>query len=197
MKKLLVASTNAGKIREFKKLFFAARPDIEIVGLDSWKNVLQVEETADTFLGNALLKAKAYAEFSGLPTVSDDSGLSVDALRGEPGVFSARYAGAHATDEQNCEKVLRNLEGIPYEKRSAHFTCALVLFSPNGTQALEAQAEMHGFIHHQAQGSLGFGYDPIFWLPELKKTLAELEPDEKNRISHRRKALETLLAKVV
>lgn len=196
MKKLLIASTNVGKIREFKELFQSKWPTIDIVGLDSLLGPPTVEETGATFLENALIKSKAYAAFSTLPTLSDDSGLLIDILNGEPGIFSARYAGIGATDGQNCAKVLRNLEGVPYEQRVARFTCALSLSFPEQTH-ISAEANMHGYIHTRPQGNHGFGYDPIFWLPQFQKTLAELTPSEKNAISHRRKALENLLQKII
>jgi XTP/dITP diphosphohydrolase len=192
---LVIATGNAGKLREFRSLLaglpFELRSSPEL-GLDS------PEETGATFLANALLKARHAASLSGAAAIADDSGLEVDALHGAPGIYSARYAGAEADDAANNAKLMRALAGLPQEQRGARYHCVLV-FVENATDAapLIAAADWEGFILDAPRGGGGFGYDPYFWLPELNQTAAELPAAEKNRLSHRGKALRALREQLV
>ncbi|HEY2465536.1 MAG TPA: RdgB/HAM1 family non-canonical purine NTP pyrophosphatase [Steroidobacteraceae bacterium] len=189
-RRLVIATGNAGKLREFSSLL-AGLP-FALTGLAEL-NLASPEETGDSFLANALLKARHAAGSSGSAAIADDSGLEVDALNGAPGIYSARYAGAAADDAANNARLMRALSGLPYEKRRARYRCALV-FVKNAVDAapLVAEADWEGFILEAPRGAGGFGYDPYFWLPELDKTAAELPPAEKNRLSHRGKALRAL-----
>jgi XTP/dITP diphosphohydrolase len=188
-KRLVVATANSGKLREFRSLL-AGLPyeltSLAELGLES------PAETGLSFLENATLKARHAATLSGFAAVADDSGIEVDALGGAPGIHSARYAGADASASANNAKLMSALEGVPYERRRARYRCALVLIEAADAPPLEAEAAWEGFILDAPRGSGGFGYDPYFWLPELDKTAAELTPEEKNRLSHRGKALRAL-----
>ena len=183
--KLLVASNNQGKVREYAQLLEGL--DLELVTLAEVGIATSVAETGATFEENAILKATAYAQASGLLTLADDSGLEVDALGGEPGVRAARYAGESATDPQRIAFLLSKLEGVPPEKRTARFRCVIAIASPEGRVEL-AEGSCEGVIALESKGELGFGYDPVFFFPELGQTLAELPLAEKNRISHRGRA---------
>lgn len=191
MRTLLIATTNPGKKKEFQQLFESFSLDIK--SLEDYPDAPDVEETGDTFQENARLKAETLCHLYGLPTLSDDSGLSVEALNGRPGVYSARYAGEEKNDQANLEKVLEELKGIPFEKRIATFHCVLALAIPN-KETRYIDGELKGFITDKPRGSHGFGYDPIFYLPDEERTLAELTQDEKNRMSHRAKAFQQLKA---
>ena len=185
MEKVLLATNNAGKIKELSSLvhgyhFEFTTPAAEGVNID-------VEETGRTFEENAVLKAKAFAKASNLPSLADDSGLEVDALNGDPGVFSARYAGEDASDKKKNELLLSNIMNVPWEKRTARFRCVIAIAFPEGRLIL-CKGECPGFIALEPKGENGFGYDPIFYLPEFDKTMAEISSDEKNRISHRARA---------
>jgi len=156
------------------------------------------KESGTSFLENAALKARHAADLSGLAALADDSGLEVDALGGAPGLYSARYAGAGADDNANNAKLLRELQGLPMERRRARYRCALVFVNfAQDPAPLEAVGEWEGFILDAPRGSGGFGYDPYFWLPELKLTAAQLDSGEKNRLSHRGKAMRALRAQLV
>jgi XTP/dITP diphosphohydrolase len=184
---LVIATGNLGKLREFRSLL-AGLP-FELTSSAELK-LPSPEETGATFLANALLKARYAANLSASAAVADDSGLEVDALNGAPGIYSARYAGEGADDAANNAKLLRALAGIPHEQRRARYRCALVFIQSAADAApLIAEADWQGFILDAPRGAGGFGYDPYFWLPELGKTAAELPPSEKNRLSHRGKAL--------
>jgi XTP/dITP diphosphohydrolase len=186
----VIATGNVGKLREFCSLLAGLR--FELTSSAELK-LPSPEETGATFLANALLKARDAAGLTGSAAVADDSGLEVDALNGAPGIYSARYAGAGADDAANNAKLLRALAGLPHERRRARYRCALVLVqSAMDAAPLIAEADWEGFILDVPRGTGGFGYDPYFWLPELNKTAAELEPAEKNRLSHRGKALRAL-----
>jgi len=189
-KRLVIATGNAGKLREFRSLL-AGLP-FELTSSAELK-LPSPEETGATFLANALLKARHAATLSGSAAVADDSGLEVDALNGAPGIYSARFAGAGADDGANNAKLLRALAGLPMEQRRARYRCALV-FIENAMDAapLIAEAEWRGYILDTPRGAGGFGYDPYFWLPELNQTAAELPPAEKNQLSHRGKAMRAL-----
>jgi XTP/dITP diphosphohydrolase len=184
--KLLIATTNAGKLREYTALL--GDLPVQLTTPQQEGIELEVEENGATFAENALLKARAYCAASRLPTLADDSGLEVDALGGAPGVYSARYAGDNATDRQRYEKLLAELRGIPPAERTARFRCVIALALPDGTEEI-TEGECEGVIIDTPRGEHGFGYDPVFYMPALGKTMAELPPELKNRISHRARAL--------
>jgi XTP/dITP diphosphohydrolase len=187
--RLVVATANLGKLREFRALL-AGLPyeliSLAELGLES------PAETGATFLENATLKARHAATSSGFAAVADDSGIEVDALGGAPGIHSARYAGAGASASANNAKLMSALKGVPLDARRARYRCALVLMEAADTAPMVAQSAWEGFILDMPRGCGGFGYDPYFWLPELDKTAAELGPEEKNRLSHRGKAMRAL-----
>lgn len=185
MRKLLIATHNPGKIREYQTLL--ADLPLLVTSLRAEGIVDDVEETGETFAANARLKARAYAHQSGLWTWADDSGLEVDALDGRPGVYSARYAGPGATDRDRYQKVLAELQQYPERPRSARFWCVVAIASPDD-EIFTTEASVEGEIITAARGEHGFGYDPIFYLPDLGKTMAELPAEIKNQISHRGKA---------
>ena len=187
-RQLVVATGNAHKLREIAEIF----TDFEVVSQKQMGFDEDVEETGATFLENALIKARAASKALGLPTLADDSGLCVEALDGAPGVYSARYSGTHGNDQANRDVLLKNLEGI--ENRSAYFACALALVYPNG-DVLTAEGRTYGKILFEEQGEGGFGYDCIFESEDLKKSFGVATPEEKNAISHRGRALQSLLAK--
>ena len=185
MPKLLLATNNAAKVREYLLPLQGIPYDIVTlsdVGID-----VVVRETGETMEENASIKAKAYALASDLTALADDSGLEVDALGGEPGALSARYAGEGVSDRQRLDFLLSKLSHVPWEQRSARFRCVIAIATPKGAVEL-CQGECHGIIAFEPRGEGGFGYDPIFFLPELGKTMAELTIEEKNEISHRGKA---------
>ncbi|MBI5016088.1 MAG: XTP/dITP diphosphatase [Deltaproteobacteria bacterium] len=192
--RLLVATRNAGKLREIRDLLGAE--GIEAVGLAELPDAPEVEEDADTFLGNARRKAHTLAEATGLPVLADDSGLAVEALGGKPGVWSARYAGPDATDEDNNRKLLSELSAIAPEGRGAAFVCAMVLAVP-GNGEFTAEGRVLGRILQAPRGTRGFGYDPLFLVEGTDWTLAEMELAEKNALSHRARALRALLPRVL
>lgn len=185
MKRIVLASSNAGKIREIQAILDA----VEVLPQSQF-GVPDPEETGTTFVENAIIKARHAAKLSGLPAIADDSGLVVDALQGAPGVRSARYAGSNASDEDNWQKLLTTLEGIPSEQRTARFICVMVyLRHADDPLPIIAQGIWEGQILTQAVGENGFGYDPIFWLPALSCSSAQLSPNQKNTLSHRAQAL--------
>jgi XTP/dITP diphosphohydrolase len=193
-KPLIVATSNPGKLREFRALL--SDLPFELHGLGEL-GIVPPEETGASFLENALLKARHAAAAAGVAAIADDSGLEVDALGGAPGIFSARYAGAGADDAANNAKLLRALAGIPPALRCARYRCALVFVCGAGDSApLVAEGDWEGIILESPQGSGGFGYDPYFWLPELGMTAAQLEPSDKNRQSHRGIAMRALRAQL-
>jgi XTP/dITP diphosphohydrolase len=185
MPRLLLATTNKGKAAEYRDLLKGL--DFEIVTLDQAGISKEADESYNTFEENARHKAAFYAESGGLLTLADDSGLEVDALGGEPGVRSSRYAGDNATDADRVDFLLNKLKGVPQPKRTARFRCVIAVAHPGGAvDTVEGTCE--GYITTEPRGSNGFGYDPIFFLPEYGKTIAELAPEVKNRISHRGRA---------
>ncbi|MFC2039369.1 XTP/dITP diphosphatase [Chloroflexota bacterium] len=194
MSKLLLATRNPAKAHEYT-LLLAGIP-FEIVTLDEQGIETQVSETGQTLEENATLKAVAHASLTNLLALADDSGLEVDALGGEPGVLSARYAGAHASDDEMIEHLLTKLKGVPWERRSARFRCVIVIASPGGWVEL-CHGQCKGVIALSPKGENGFGYDPVFYLSERGKTMAELSLEDKNQISHRglaaKQARQTLL----
>ncbi len=183
--RLLIATHNRGKLVEYQELL-AGLP-FELVTLDDVGIVIDVEENGDTFAENARQKAAAYATRSGLLTLADDSGLEVDALGGEPGVYSKRYAGENATDAERVNFLLLKMRDVPVEARVARFRCAIAIASPGGP-VVETDGTVEGEIAFVPRGTNGFGYDPIFFFPKLGLTLAELPATEKNKISHRARA---------
>ncbi|MBI3808006.1 MAG: XTP/dITP diphosphatase [Nitrospirae bacterium] len=185
IRELVLATRNRHKGEELTALL--GDLGITIRTLDEFPDAPDVVEDGDTCEANAVKKACVIAEFTGLPTVADDTGLEVDALGGRPGVYAARYAGEEATYEDNCRKLLRELAGVPPEQRTARFLTVAAIALPAGGVRV-AQGILDGVIAEEASGTLGFGYDPVFLIPELGKTLAQLSADEKNRISHRAKA---------
>lgn len=190
MQKLVLASNNPGKLREFQ---FLLQPlGIEVL-TQAQLDIAEAEEPHVTFVENALAKARHVSRLSGLPALADDSGICVTALDGAPGVLSARYAGDNPkSDERNNEKLLQDMQGVA--NRRAHYYCVLVLLRhADDPQPLIAEGEWHGEIAQQLNGDGGFGYDPLFWLPEFGKTSAQLEREQKHAISHRGKALRVLL----
>ena len=187
--RLLLATKNQGKIKEINRLLKGQRVDILTLG--DFPGISLPEEDLATFKGNALKKARFVAGKTGLAVISDDSGLCVDALGGRPGVLSARYAGDNATDEKNCEKLIDEMKDVPDGKRTASFVCVMALVLPSGKEKT-FEGRLEGVIAAKPKGRGGFGYDPVFFLPEKHKTLAELKPEEKNLLSHRGAALEKL-----
>jgi XTP/dITP diphosphohydrolase len=192
MKQLVIASNNLGKLREFQRMLTPL--GIEVL-TQSQLGIAEAEEPHCTFVENALAKARHVSRESGLPALADDSGICVAALHGAPGVLSARFAGEPKSDARNNEKLLRAMQDIA--DRRAHYYCVLVLtHQADDPQPLIAEGEWHGEIAHEERGEGGFGYDPLFWLPELGRMSAELSPDEKSRMSHRAKALQVLLQRL-
>jgi XTP/dITP diphosphohydrolase len=189
MKELIIASKNEGKVREFKEML--EPKGFKVLSLLDLNEAPDVEETGKTFDENAILKAETISNMLKKPVIADDSGLSIDALNGEPGVYSARYAGNEKNDEKNIEKVLEKLKGVPHEQRTARFQCVLALAIP-GQKTITVEGVCEGIITKQPIGQNGFGYDPIFYVQEKGKTMAQLEKKEKNQISHRANALKKL-----
>lgn len=200
---VVIATRNKGKVREIAELF--KRRNLIIRSLDDYEGIPEIEETGSTFYENALIKAATVAHLLHVPVLADDSGLVVDALDGEPGVYSARYAGEHANDADNNAKLLQSLSlrlthpsdklgvGHPLVWSKAEFVCSLVLVDPDRRQNARFEGRCQGYILGEARGHNGFGYDPYFYLPEFGKTMAELSLEEKNKISHRAKALRQLI----
>ncbi len=186
---ILIGTANKGKVNDFKQLF--EQDGIRVKSLHDYPNAIDVEETGATFEENAILKAETLSRHYGEIVIADDSGLAIEALHGRPGVFSARYAGEHKNDEENLQKVLSELKGVPSVERKATFVCVLALAIP-GKETVVFEGECTGFIAKEPKGENGFGYDPIFYIPNKEKTMAELSTEEKNEISHRRKALNKL-----
>jgi XTP/dITP diphosphohydrolase len=185
LQKLLLATNNAGKVREFRTLLQGI--PFELVTPKEIGINIEVEETGNSYRENASLKARALAKASGLLALADDSGIEVDALNGEPGLHSARYAGENATDTERVNFLLNKIKDIPQAKRTAHYYCVIAIANPDG-EVTFVDGECKGIITFQPVGEKGFGYDPIFFFPELGKTMAELTPEVKNQISHRGKA---------
>ena len=183
--RLLIATHNAGKLREYTEIL--ADLPVSLTYLRDEGITDSVPEDGDTYLENAQRKALVYAETSGLLTLADDSGLEVDALGGRPGVHTARYAGPQADDEERYQLLLRELEGVEWEKRTARFRCVVCIASPEG-QTFAAEGVREGYVAHEPAGTGGFGYDPVFYLPECERTMAQLPLRVKNRISHRARA---------
>ena len=192
MKQIVLASNNKGKIKEFREIFGAL--DIELIP-QSELNIPEIDEPYFTFVENSLHKARHCSKHSGLPSLADDSGICVSALNGAPGVFSARYAGEPKSDLRNNQKLVDDLAG--FSDRRAYFYCVLVLVrSHNDPEPLIADGKIHGEIIDTPRGTGGFGYNPIFYIPSIGKTVAELDDEIKNEISHRRIATNNLINKL-
>ncbi|MBN2726772.1 RdgB/HAM1 family non-canonical purine NTP pyrophosphatase [Candidatus Mcinerneyibacteriota bacterium] len=189
--KILIASRNRGKIKEIEAAL--ALPGVDF---DIRPDLPDVEEDGSDFFENAMKKARSYALWSGQPALADDSGLEVDVLKGAPGIFSARFSGPAKDDRANNEKLLRMMEGVPFPERGAAFRAVIVLYTLSG-EWVRAEGTCRGIILESPRGENGFGYDPLFFLPELGKTMAELTTDMKNKLSHRARALEELKKKLL
>ena len=194
---LVLATRNQGKITEFRRILDALAPGaIELIGVDQFPDLIDVEETGSTFEENSLLKARYTSHATGLPAIADDSGLCVDALNGDPGIFSARWAGGQGNDRANLEKVLAQLKDIPDDKRTAHFICVASLVLPDGRHQV-AEGRFDGHILHAPVGDNGFGYDPIFQPVGLSISSAQMSAEEKDLLSHRGKSLRSLAPHVI
>ena len=186
---IVLASGNAGKLAEIARIL----EDLDIAVVpQSGFGVTDADETGTTFIENALIKAQHAADVTGLPAIADDSGICVDALGGRPGVYSARYAGPDANDDSNNRLLLSELDGVPDEQRGAAFHCVACFVAPGMEEPIIAEGEWRGRILREQRGAGGFGYDPLFYLPELGKSSAELSPQEKNARSHRGQAIAEL-----
>ena len=195
--RLLLATRNKGKIEEFRRILEEiAAGQIELVGLDQFPSLHDVAETGSTFEENALLKAREMCAASGIPAIADDSGLCVDYLNGDPGIYSARWAGVHGDDDANTLKVLNSLAEVPDEKRGAHFTCVAALALPDGRTHTE-EAHFEGWILRQPVGEHGFGYDPIFRPDGYEISSAQMGASAKDVISHRGKSLRAIAPHVI
>jgi XTP/dITP diphosphohydrolase len=189
--RLVLATLNPHKIAELERILADGKVAADLVSLGEFPGAPDVAETGATFAANALLKATAVAQFTGLPAVADDSGFCVDALNGMPGVLSARWSGKHGDDEANLQLLLGQLADVPDERRGAHFTCAAALVLPAGRQHL-SEGTVHGRVTRLPRGEHGFGYDPIFVPDRSELTTAEMTPEAKDAISHRGRALRAL-----
>ena len=186
---IVLATRNEGKVREFLRLLTGL--DLNILSMNNFPNIGDIEESGDTFEANALLKAKTVSSITGLIAIADDSGLEVDALDGRPGIYSARYAGEAASDEENYLKLLEEMKDVPEDDRGAAFVCTIVVSRPSG-ESITAVGRCKGVIGSGPEGEGGFGYDPIFYLPDSGCTMASISKEEKNNISHRGEAVKEL-----
>ncbi|MGB0204503.1 MAG: XTP/dITP diphosphatase [Neptuniibacter sp.] len=188
--KIVLASGNKGKLREFSQVL--GDLNVEVIPQSEYK-VSDADETGLSFVENAIIKARHAAKATGLPALADDSGLEVDALQGAPGIYSARFSGSDATDEKNNHLLLEKLQDVPEDQRTARFRCVLAFMRhADDPTPLICQGSWEGVILEQLSGDNGFGYDPLFLIPELEKTSAQLPSDEKNKISHRGQAVALL-----
>ena len=197
MKKIVLATHNLGKVVELERLLNGADLDVQVMGLRDFPDLPDVDETGSSFVENALIKARAVRDVTQLPALADDSGLCIDALNGNPGIFSARWAGVHGDDKANVQKVLRELSELTNPTMTAHFRCAVALVFPTGhlrsDEEIVHEGKMLGHIVTTPRGDNGFGYDPIFQPLGIDKTTAELQADIKDPISHRGKAFQAML----
>ena len=189
MDKIVFATTNAGKTKEIKEIL--ADFDVEVVSMKEMNITADIEENGATFEENSLIKARAVSKLTGLPALADDSGLEVDYLNGEPGIYSARYLGRDTDYDYKNNYIIKKLKDAKDEERSARFVCVISLVLPDGREFVK-KGVMEGRIGYEIKGENGFGYDPIFFLPEYGKTSAEISAEEKNKISHRGKALSAM-----
>lgn len=189
MKKIIFATGNAGKMKEIREIL--ADPDVEILSMKEAGIFSDIEENGSSFEENAVIKAKAVASHpnaAGAVVLADDSGLEIDYLNGEPGIYSARYMGEDTSYRIKNQNLIDRLEGVPDEKRTARFVCAIAAVLPDG-QVVTTRGTIEGKIGYEERGANGFGYDPIFYLPDMSRSTAELSPEEKNAVSHRGNAL--------
>ena len=194
MSRVVLASNNKGKVKELGQMLSGL--NMEVLPQSEF-NIQDADETGLTFVENAIIKARHAASISGLPAIADDSGLEVDALNGAPGIYSARYAGENTNDEKNLLKLLDDLKDVPESERTARFQCLLVyLRHANDPTPLICQGTWEGVITTAPQGKNGFGYDPVFFVPDYNCTSAQLSPEQKNKLSHRGKALQQLVTQL-
>ncbi len=190
MKKFIVATKNKGKLKEISEILKGF--PFEVISMENVGIEKDIEEYGSTFEENAMIKAKEVCKLTGEMVMADDSGLEVDFLDGAPGIYSARFAGENATDEDKNNKLLNLLEGVPFEKRTARFVCVIAVAYPNG-DSFTVKGTCEGHIAFSPEGGNGFGYDPLFYVPEYKMTTAQLDSSEKHKISHRGKALRLMV----
>jgi XTP/dITP diphosphohydrolase len=201
MRKLVLATQNNGKIKEFERLLAEFVSDVQVLGLRDFPDMPDIAETGESFIENSLLKARGICEFTQLPTLADDSGLCIDYLNGDPGIYSARWSGVHGDDAANISKVLLQLEGVPQSERSAQFVCEVALVFPvghlhKGRELIES-GKLSGFITLSPRGTAGFGYDPIFQPVGTELTLGEFAHGEKDKISHRGIAMRAIAPRIL
>jgi XTP/dITP diphosphohydrolase len=189
--RIVLATRNEHKVAELRRILTEVGIGAELIGTDAYPDLPEIAETGTTFAANALIKARAVAEYTGLPAIADDSGLCVDALNGMPGIYSARWAGAHGDDAMNLELLLGQLQGVPDNRRSAHFQCAAAFVTPDGDERI-CEGTLDGRIAQEVRGTHGFGYDPIFVPTGQVRTTAEMSAIEKDAISHRGRAFRAL-----
>jgi XTP/dITP diphosphohydrolase len=201
MRKLVLATQNSGKIKEFERLLAEFVNDVQVLGLRDFPDMPDIAETGASFIENSLLKARGISDFTKLPALADDSGLCIDYLNGDPGIYSARWSGVHGDDAANISKVLSQLDGVPPSDRSAHFKCEVALVFPNGHEQqgreITESGKLSGSITLSPRGSAGFGYDPIFQPLGSELTLGELTHEEKDRISHRGIAMRAIAPRIL
>ena len=201
MRKLVLATQNSGKIKEFERLLAEFVSDVQVLGLRDFPEMPDIAETGKSFVENSLLKARGISDFTKLPALADDSGLCIDYLNGDPGIYSARWSGVHGDDAANISKVLSQLDLVPVENRAAHFKCEVALVFPMGHEQqgreITESGKLSGSITLSPRGSAGFGYDPIFQPHGSELTLAELTHDEKDRISHRGIAMRAIAPRIL
>ena len=195
MHKIVIATNKSHKISEFRSCFLQKGIEFELVTIKEAGFAGEIIEDADSFEGNAYIKAKTLCDHTGMIAIADDSGLVVDALGGAPGVYSARYAGEGATDMQNIEKLLHELKDVPADEKTARFVCAICVCRPDG-ERLFVSGSSEGIIIDELRGDGRFGYDPVFLYPLMNKTFAEMSSEEKNSVSHRGRAIESLLESI-
>jgi XTP/dITP diphosphohydrolase len=189
--RLVLATRNEHKVAELRRILSEAGIDAELIGTSAYPDLPDIPETGTTFAANALIKARAVAEFTGLPAIADDSGLCVDALNGMPGIYSARWAGIHGDDVANLTLLLGQLRDVPQGRRTAHFQCAAAFVTPDGDERI-CEGTLDGSITQSPRGANGFGYDPIFVPTGENRTTAEMSAAEKDAISHRGRAFRAL-----
>lgn len=201
MRKLVLATQNTGKIAEFERLLSEFVSDVQVLGLRDFPDMPDIEESGNTFIENSLLKARGISKFTNLPALADDSGLCIDYLNGDPGIFSARWSGVHGDDSANISKVLLQLDGVPWDQRGAHFKCEVALVFPEGHkhhgEELTESGKLLGFITLSPRGTAGFGYDPIFQPVGSELTLGEFAHGAKDKISHRGIAMRAIAPRIL
>ena len=201
MRKLVLATQNSGKIKEFERLLAEFASDIQVLGLRDFPDMPDIPETGESFLENSLLKARGISKFTNLPALADDSGLCIDYLNGDPGIYSARWSGVHGDDAANISKVLLQLEGVSLDDRSAHFKCEVALVFPDGHKhqgrEFTESGKLSGVITLSPRGTAGFGYDPIFQPDGGELTLGEFAHSEKDKISHRGIAMRAIAPRIL